>query len=391
MYRKIGFPLLFLLLSGQLWAQGITFYIGPYSGALEKASRENKLVMVDAYTDWCGWCKVMDRETFSVDSVGAFFDKHFICIKINMEEGEGVDLAKKFRINSFPTYLFLDQKGRPLMKSQGYQVPGEFLKTGRKVLEPENHMQYPGKPDKMDPGFPEFYHNAFKTGKDRKYPENEQVAAYLEGMSEKDLMKEPAWSVMWRFETNEKFDQFFLENREEYERQYGKTEVMEKLGSLVFVKWDEILESEETGQIKEVLKWIDKNYPESEREITKIYGQQYVYTELADWENLAKVSLEMFNKTGTQYHNMLNSTAWDIAMEAGDPKILDGPKKWMKQVVEDFPADYSYLDTYAWVLYQAGDVKQAEKWAKKALQVGKDSVEKTGSTDRLLEKINGEK
>jgi len=45
----------------------------------------NKILLVDVYTDWCGWCKVMDRETYANKSVIALLNKDFICVKFNPE------------------------------------------------------------------------------------------------------------------------------------------------------------------------------------------------------------------------------------------------------------------------------------------------------------------
>src|SRR4051812_21578649 len=51
----------------------------------EKAIKENKIVLVDAYTDWCGWCKKMDRDTYANPEVIKKLNQHFIAIKFNPE------------------------------------------------------------------------------------------------------------------------------------------------------------------------------------------------------------------------------------------------------------------------------------------------------------------
>ena len=57
-----------------------------FSEALVAASLEGKQVFVDFYTDWCGPCKRMSRETFPKESVGKYMNSHFINLKINAEK-----------------------------------------------------------------------------------------------------------------------------------------------------------------------------------------------------------------------------------------------------------------------------------------------------------------
>jgi len=52
----------------------------------QKAKDENKIMLVDAYTDWCGWCKVMDSKTYSDDEVISLIEGDFIPIKLNPEK-----------------------------------------------------------------------------------------------------------------------------------------------------------------------------------------------------------------------------------------------------------------------------------------------------------------
>ena len=50
-----------------------------------KAQKEGKIAIIDCYTEWCGWCKVMDKKTFSNDSIAARMNENYIAIKFNPE------------------------------------------------------------------------------------------------------------------------------------------------------------------------------------------------------------------------------------------------------------------------------------------------------------------
>jgi len=119
-----------------------------YGEALDRAKKENKHVVVDFYTDWCGWCKVMDRKTYAHPGVAAYLNEHFVLAKVNAESpkrfkvGEatksGVEVAREFSINSFPITWFLRPDGSRIDRLPGYRPPEEF----QRVLEFIHGRQY---------------------------------------------------------------------------------------------------------------------------------------------------------------------------------------------------------------------------------------------------------
>lgn len=69
----------------------------------EKLSKEKSLpILVDIYTDWCGWCKVMDKKTYAHDSVAKYINQHFYAVKFNAESKTPVQWKGK-------TYSFMPQ------------------------------------------------------------------------------------------------------------------------------------------------------------------------------------------------------------------------------------------------------------------------------------------
>lgn len=120
-----------LALSGQ----GIHFREGSWKEILAMAKKEKKLVFIDNYTSWCGPCKKMVKEIFPLKEVCDFYNAHFICYKLDCEKGDGVEVAKTYRINSFPTYLFVDGDGKLFYRSGSYMPAEKFIAEGRIALE----------------------------------------------------------------------------------------------------------------------------------------------------------------------------------------------------------------------------------------------------------------
>ncbi len=100
--------------------------------ALKLAREKNKPVMVDAYTSWCGWCKKMDKETFS-DQAVVDLSSSFICLRINPEEDEM--FSNKYTIKDFPTVIFLKPDGTEIERQVGFKTADDFRKILKTILE----------------------------------------------------------------------------------------------------------------------------------------------------------------------------------------------------------------------------------------------------------------
>ena len=83
----------------------------PINEAIKKAKQENKKVLLYFTADWCGPCKYMDKFVFKNDTVKTYLIEHYIAIKINESTWKGEKLAKKFMVNSYPTFIVLNKEG----------------------------------------------------------------------------------------------------------------------------------------------------------------------------------------------------------------------------------------------------------------------------------------
>lgn len=113
---------------------GIKFFHGSLKEAKAKAKKENKLIFIDCYTTWCGPCKSMAKKTFVNKEVGEYYNKNFICLKMDMESGEGPTVASNYAVEAYPTYLFLDSKGEVKHRDLGYIDATRFIEVGKTAL-----------------------------------------------------------------------------------------------------------------------------------------------------------------------------------------------------------------------------------------------------------------
>ena len=85
----------------------IHFRNGSWDEIVDQARKEKKQIFLDCYTAWCGPCKKLAREIFTQDSVAEFYNRNFICVKMDMEK-EGKELGKKYKVMAYPTLLYID-------------------------------------------------------------------------------------------------------------------------------------------------------------------------------------------------------------------------------------------------------------------------------------------
>ena len=118
---------------------------------LAETDTNPKKIFVDVYTDWCGWCKKMDKETFQNKEVATYMSEKFYMVKMDGEGKEPIEYqGKTYKFidsgrrgyhelaaallqgkMSYPTVIFLDEKQKRLLQVPGYKRAMSFLKTAK--------------------------------------------------------------------------------------------------------------------------------------------------------------------------------------------------------------------------------------------------------------------
>ncbi len=124
--------ILLVLLGGvRVFGQGIVFFEGDFNAALEKAKQEGKMLFVDFYADWCGPCKSMAKDVFTLPAVGEYFNERFISVQIDTEAPANRPVVKQYKVKSLPTLAFFSAEGKLLSQSVGALAGDAFLKLAK--------------------------------------------------------------------------------------------------------------------------------------------------------------------------------------------------------------------------------------------------------------------
>ena len=102
-----------------------------FDEAFKLAKEQNLPIMIDVYTDWCGWCKRLDKDVYSADNVVPL-SKKFICLKLNPEKDK--EHGDLFKVEGYPTIIFLDANKKELNRITGYLPPDDFAAEMKKAL-----------------------------------------------------------------------------------------------------------------------------------------------------------------------------------------------------------------------------------------------------------------
>lgn len=142
--RIIGYALLVLVAAGSLAAfayrddkDGKEIKWHNFPDALAKGKAENKMIVVDFYTDWCTWCKVMDEKTYGNEKVMDFAAKKLVMSKVDAEskaktsyKGKQLsyrELSAGFGVRGYPATIFLTPQGEFITHVSGYIKPDKFI------------------------------------------------------------------------------------------------------------------------------------------------------------------------------------------------------------------------------------------------------------------------
>ena len=128
--KKILLAVVLLILFGSYVSyaqQGVKWETGTFEQSLKKAQKANKMIFMDCYTSWCAPCKWMSENVFPTKEAGEYFNKNFICVRFDMEKGEGPDLKTRYGVKAFPTFLIIGTDGNEVGRLVGKNELEPFI------------------------------------------------------------------------------------------------------------------------------------------------------------------------------------------------------------------------------------------------------------------------
>ncbi len=371
-----------------LHAQGIVFEKGTFAEAKAKAKTEGKLIFMDAFTVWCGPCKQLAKNIFPLQEVGDYFNKNFINVKMDMEKGEGIELAKTYAVNAYPTLLFLNAQGELVHRTCGLMPKEGLLEEAKNAVGGLNTF------------------SAAQKTKTKIIGNSTEALKYFQMMDnacarfEKDL--DLFFSNFSPLQMNEEAtDKIFIDyvtssNSKGFEYAIvHQNEMMNKWGAEKynqFVKGAILNDINRVGankaQAAAISEKINKYADGNDRAYLSALLKVMVAEAGKNMEDYATSVISYVNQFALNDANQLNNYAWSFYEKIEQKQYLLEAEKWAELACSMQKADWHALDTYAAVLFKLKKKEQAAIEAQKAISLGKRIGDDMSDTEALLQKIN---
>jgi len=433
-----------LLFSMLGFSQGIEFEHGTWKEVLAKAQQTNKPVFVDVYTTWCGPCKMMDRDIFPLEAVGKVYNAGFVCYHLDAEKGEGIEVAKKYEVKAYPTYLFIKADGTLFFRSMGSMEAKAFLEVSNTALsefkDPKTlsdwEKEYAAR--KNDPKFlSDYIDKRSKQGLSnatffddylKLIPEEERTSDNVVRLYKytAETLKVNSFAYTNLKKNNDilagKFSGFNLlyygiENTVS-EAAKSKNEQLltsamsayDQLPNGVAPNSKDELYMQYFQRTKETDKYVkhasnfcnnhlmkmnDDSIAIKDKVSAQLLEKRISAGEFAnlDSSRIAQIRAYAAHGEKNKISLLLNDIAWTVFLKVSDKNVLQNALNWSKRSRELAPDNSGYLDTYANLLYKLGRKEEAITSEKEALGYDAKANKEPNATmvEVLRKMIAGEK
>lgn len=388
-----------------------------------KAKKENKYIFLDCYATWCGPCKRMDTEVYINDTVGNLFNEKFVSVKLQMDETErdtkeakswrkdADAIAKQYRIQNYPTYVFLSPEGHIVHKEIGFKHPGDFISIAQTATVPgktydDPYAVYDQLLDDYKNGKKDYSKMPYivKTAIELEDVEIAQTIAkdysnYVVGLEDEKLYtKENIEFFTAIISSKSKFFHLFFPdgskvdavvNKKGYSKSIVDRVILgEEIEPFINIKTGGMQmmggkpEARAEPDWKKLYKIIEEKYNINYAERNVLDGK-ILWNERQQNLVYIKYFIEKWKKYGLDTTDSrtditLNHVAWAIFNKIADKAQIEDAITWMQGVVRRSAArnpswNAATIDTYACLLYKAGKKEKAIQLEEKAVIIAKSS------------------
>ncbi len=382
----LAFMFSFVLVQAQEKHSGIEFFHGTFDEAKVLAAKENKMIFMDAYAEWCGPCKRMAATVFTEDKVGQFMNDNFINVKMDMEKGEGPTLSNTFDVSAYPTLLFIDEQGKLIQKEVGAYPTEQFIKAAQTALgkvDNTSALDKMFKNGKRDGDFLVKYVKALNRG---SKPTQKIVNDYLLTADFKDeatlrLISEGT------LQSDSKVFDYLIQNRAPITLLYGEKSVQQKIENAIKKTADNATEFKIPELLNDAKSKMKKYAPQTP-ETTYLEWDINYYKSAKDVKNYIKVCDEYARKeVKVDARKSFGLAKKMVEAFPNDPSVLTESEKYFKRAAETGGMSEYYF-WYANTLLHNSKKDQALKMAETGLKIAQDSQPNyVGAIEDLIRKI----
>ncbi len=361
---------------------GIQFLHDDWKTAVRLSKSMNKPIFLDAYTTWCGPCKTMSRTTFLDKKVIAFCNEKFINLKMDMEQGEGITLAKKYGIKAYPTLLFLDNEGNILHRAAGLHDTEQFLRLANEAFDPEKRLAASDTRYLKGDRNPDFLRDYALRSSQTADPRQQEVAmAYLQ--TQKSWLTNDNLKFIYRFadEARSPLFAYLVKNKVKFKTLFGDDVEIKIQNAMA----DCLLNEKNPPSLAVADSLIELVYEEEKAERYSANYRLTYYRMKGDRDNYAEAAEDYFDDYDDDADELAETAATFVEV-IEDKKMLKKAEKWAKKATKLAPTLSNYI-TLAKVQQKRERKKAAKKTLQIAIKEGKKQNNDTQEAEEFLKEL----
>ncbi|MDR6459613.1 thiol-disulfide isomerase/thioredoxin [Chryseobacterium vietnamense] len=371
--------------------EAIQFQELPFKDIIAKAKKEKKLVFIDAYASWCGPCKMMEKNVFTQKAVSDYYNTNFINARFDMEKGEGRDIASKFGVRSYPTYLFLNGEGELVSRNTGYLEESLFVAMAQDINSPGNKKG--SLKDRFAGGEkdPEFLINIMKlnANSDYEFAKKASERYFQNKKKTEELTKDEIGFLLYFVKSSEDINYpVFASRKAEIikflpEETYNEFDAQLKLGKIVEQSIDDKNKKiNDDHFMKAAEPLVGKEAAVKKLNQTKLS----YYEQNSNFPEYEKAALDYYKNSDAFDPNELLRAAWIFADHVKTPSSLKKATEWAeKSVMRSETSENTYI--LAKLYHLTGNKEMAKNYAEMARNMAVQGNKDSQLADELLKQI----
>ena len=372
---------------GEQGNKGIHFRNITFEQALEASKREGKPVFMHGFASWCHYCIYMAESVYPDSTVGAFYNEHFVCIKVDLEK-EGAELNKRLKSHTYPTLVFFDANGEVIHRAVGRYYKALFMELAMEATEPRRQLR----------SWLNIY-NEGNVSADTAYQvirkmevagmeTQEALLKYLNHLSSEQIVLTENWKIINELfkDVNASFMQKLIDNKKELEKLYTTNAVNSKLISIYsfeFYMRNRLLDSLGYDKLKLKIK-------ESKLDISNMiidYADLNRMNAMSMYEDYFKAAPHFINSYCLTNAEMINEVSHVFYDKTQNRDLLLQASDWMHKSVQLDDAYNSNL-LLCGILIQLSNKKEAMAVANHAKEIAEKNKLNNKNLLLLFDKID---
>ena len=315
----------------------INFIENDYKLAIEQSKTSKKPIFIMVYAAWCPHCNKVKATVLKDPTVVDFFNTNYINVLMDGESPTGKDFMKKFRITSYPTFLYLNEKETHLYSTGGEFTIEEFLLDSKIPLNPNTQLPYLEKQFNNDIQNSEsclLYLNGLRKSIDRDKTDD-VVGKYLSTQSKEKLFTPINWKIIAygvnKLNTKE-FD-LVLDYQSDFAKVSSPKRVEAKIVSVVNQALKHNMESlDSIGYSKNRILARNSHLTKVDSLVFKLDLQMYEACKC--WDKYKQTTLESVQKWAWNDYKTINEISKIYIQHINQKEALQSAIIWAKRSVE---------------------------------------------------------